>query len=128
MAQLDTSKRETCPLCGSNYEGHKGIYISDDSYEIVVDGVRIKLTRRQTQALAGLVKVYPRVARKEFLMDYIYGNEPEADEPELKIIDVFMCKIRKILEPLGYGIDTIWGVGYRLKDKDISDGPKKHAA
>lgn len=85
-----THEKETCPLCGGKYEGHKGIYISDDSREVVVDGVRVELTGRQTQILAGLVKVYPRVARKEFLMDYVYGNEPEVDEPDQKIIDVFM--------------------------------------
>lgn len=127
MMNLDLSERETCPLCGGKYEGHKGIYISDNSTEIVVDGVSIRLTRRQTQTLAALVKVYPRVASKDFLMDYVYGNEPEADEPEPKIFDVFMCRLRKILEPLGYEIETIWGVGYKLKDKDISNGSEKQA-
>jgi len=41
------------------------------------------------------------------------------DEPELKIIDVFICKLRKKLAKACDGeqyIETIWGSGYRLRD------------
>ena len=128
MAQLDFFLKEICPLCGGKYGGHKGIYVSDDYNEAVIDGVSVRLTRKESQTLAAIVKVHPRVASKEFLMDYIYGLGPEVDEPEEKIIDVFICRLRKTLKPFGYGIDTIWGIGYKLKDKDISDGPRKQAA
>lgn len=36
------------------------------------------------------------------------------DEPEIKIIDVFVCKVRKKLRPFGINIETVWGVGYRM--------------
>lgn len=41
----------------------------------------------------------------------------EADEADIKIIDVFVCKIRKKLRPLGVEISTAWGRGYRLVRK-----------
>ena len=49
-------------------------------------------------------------------LNHLYGG---IDEPELKIIDVFVCKLRKkLMEVLGGEcyIETIWGRGYTLKD------------
>jgi two-component system cell cycle response regulator CtrA len=48
-------------------------------------------------------------------MDYLYGGR---DEPELKIVDVFVCKIRKKLEPILGGADvirTVWGRGWEFE-------------
>jgi two-component system cell cycle response regulator CtrA len=55
------------------------------------------------------------------------------DEPELKIIDVFVCKLRKKLATATGGdnyIETVWGRGYVLRDPVSSDSaePAKHAA
>ena len=51
---------------------------------------------------------------KEMLLDHLYGGK---DEPELKIIDVFVCHLRKKLAQATDGkhyIETVWGRGYRL--------------
>ena len=43
------------------------------------------------------------------------------DEPDQKIIDVFICKLRKKLMQASGGrdyIDTIWGRGYALRDPE----------
>jgi two-component system cell cycle response regulator CtrA len=51
---------------------------------------------------------------KEMFMDYVYGG---MDEPEPKIIDVFICKLRKKIADACNGesyIKTIWGRGYAL--------------
>jgi two-component system cell cycle response regulator CtrA len=51
-------------------------------------------------------------------LDHLYGG---MDEPELKIIDVFICKLRKKIARLNAGIhyiETVWGRGYVLKDPD----------
>lgn len=125
MPQLDLFEKEVCPLCSGKYGGHQGVYIDDDFNEVIIDGDVVKLTRRQTQTLAGVIKVYPRAARKEFLMDYVYGNEPEIDAPDDRIIDVYICRIRKILKPFGYGIEGVWGIGYKFTDKDVSHGSEK---
>ena len=53
---------------------------------------------------------------KEMLLNHLYGGK---EQPELKIIDVFVCKLRKKLaQPSGskYYIETIWGRGYKLRD------------
>lgn len=53
---------------------------------------------------------------KEMFLNHLYGG---MDEPELKIIDVFICKLRrKISEALGDDscIETVWGRGYVLRD------------
>lgn len=39
-------------------------------------------------------------------------------EPEPKIVDVFVCKIRKKLKPFGVIIETIWGQGYSLPSRE----------
>ena len=53
---------------------------------------------------------------KEMFLNHLYGG---MDEPELKIIDVFVCKLRKKLSSATGGdnyIETVWGRGYVLRD------------
>ena len=57
---------------------------------------------------------------KEMFLNHLYGG---MDEPELKIIDVFICKLRKKLtEATGEDnhIQTVWGRGYVLKDPETA--------
>jgi len=52
---------------------------------------------------------------KEMFLNHLYGG---VDEPELKIIDVFVCKLRKKLAQATGGkhyIETVWGRGYVLR-------------
>ena len=52
-------------------------------------------------------------------LNHLYGG---MDEPELKIIDVFICKLRrKLAEALGHDsiIETVWGRGYVLRDPEM---------
>lgn len=54
----------------------------------------------------------------EVFLNHLYGG---MDEPELKIIDVFICKLRKKLSQATGGesyIETVWGRGYVLRDPD----------
>jgi hypothetical protein len=50
----------------------------------------------------------------ESLYAVIYGAKPECDQPEPKIVDVQICKLRARLKPYGFEIGTLWGEGYRL--------------
>ena len=53
---------------------------------------------------------------KEMFLNHLYGG---MDEPELKIIDVFICKLRKKLANASSGknyIETVWGRGYVLRE------------
>lgn len=55
---------------------------------------------------------------KEQLFMALYGDRPEADEPEIKIIDVLVCKLRKKLQSENIAITTIWGHGYMIDGKN----------
>ena len=55
------------------------------------------------------------VLTKEAFLNHLYGG---MDEPEMKIIDVFVCKLRKKLAQAGGGnlIGTVWGRGYMIRE------------
>lgn len=55
-------------------------------------------------------------ADKRSLYHALYGDRIDGG-PDPKIIDVFVCKIRKKLAPLGFVIETVWGRGYSLADR-----------
>lgn len=56
-------------------------------------------------------------ATKQSIMMAMYSDRIDV-EPEIKIVDVFVCKMRKKLKPFGVEIITIWGQGYALKDRE----------
>jgi two-component system, cell cycle response regulator CtrA len=55
------------------------------------------------------------VLTKEAFLNHLYGG---MDEPEMKIIDVFICKLRKKLAVAGADnlIGTVWGRGYMIRE------------
>ena len=53
------------------------------------------------------------IATKEMVMFALYSSLGK-DEAEPKIVDVFICKIRRKLKPFGIDIKTVWGKGYYL--------------
>ena len=65
---------------------------------------------------------------KEMFLNHLYGG---MDEPELKIIDVFVCKLRKKLSSATGGdnyIETVWGRGYVLRDQDEAEEELRESA
>jgi two-component system cell cycle response regulator CtrA len=53
---------------------------------------------------------------KALLHGLLYGNRLDADVAMEKIIDVFICKLRKKLKPYGIEVETIWGHGYAMHE------------
>jgi two-component system, cell cycle response regulator CtrA len=87
-----------------------------DSRTVEAKGVRVPVTAREYQILELLSLRKGATLSKDLLMDHLYGG---MDEPEAKIIDVFICKLRKKLACVCDGeqyIQTVWGSGYRLDD------------
>lgn len=71
------------------------------------------LTGRETKILQALMSRIE--VTKEALMMEVYGDRYHEDDlPEIKIVDVFVCKIRKKLRPFKIDIETRWGRGYAL--------------
>lgn len=84
-----------------------------------VDKLTINLTGKEYAILELLALRKGTTLTKEMFLNHLYGG---MDEPELKIIDVFICKLRrKLAEALGHDniIETVWGRGYVLRDPEM---------
>ena len=92
-----------------------GVQISLDSREVTVHGQPVHLTGKEYAILELLVLRKGMVLTKEAFLNHLYGG---MDEPEMKIIDVFVCKLRKKLALAGAGslIGTVWGRGYMIRE------------
>src|SRR5271168_523553 len=81
-----------------------------------VDDRPLRLTGKEYAILELLSVRKGTTITKEMFLNHLYGG---IDEPELKIIDVFICKLRKKLSDVLDGenyIETVWGRGYVLRD------------
>lgn len=92
-----------------------GLQLNLDSRDVTVDGRVVHLTGKEYAILELLVLRKGMVLTKEAFLNHLYGG---IDEPEMKIIDVFICKLRKKLAQAGAGnlIGTVWGRGYMMRD------------
>jgi two-component system cell cycle response regulator CtrA len=96
------------------------LIINLDTKTAEINGVRMQLTTKEYQMLELLALRKGMTLTKEMFLNHLYGG---TDEPEMKIIDVFMCKLRKKLANASGGknyIDTIWGRGYVLRQPTTS--------
>ena len=94
------------------------IKVNLDAKTVEVDGRRVHLTGKEYQMLELLSLRKGTTLTKEMFLNHLYGG---LDEPELKIIDVFICKLRKKLSAATEGenyIETVWGRGYVLRDPE----------
>ena len=98
------------------------VMLNLDSREVTVAGVQVHLTGKEYSILELLVLRKGMVLTKEAFLNHLYGG---MDEPEMKIIDVFICKLRKKLSQAGAPnlIGTVWGRGYMVRDPS-GDGPR----
>jgi len=99
-----------------------------DSKTVELNGARVHLTNKEYQMAELLSLRKGMTLTKEMFLNHLYGG---MDEPDLKIIDVFICKLRKKLADASNGksyIETVWGRGYVLRaptkdDAQISPEP-----
>jgi len=109
-------------------KGHSQSIIKTGDIEVNLDGKTVEvlgntvhLTGKEYQMLELLSLRKGTTLTKEMFLNHLYGG---MDEPELKIIDVFICKLRKKLsEATGSEnhIETVWGRGYVLRDPKPDD-------
>jgi two-component system cell cycle response regulator CtrA len=96
------------------------LVVNLDTRVVSVDDQPVDLTGKEYGILELLSLRKGTTITKEMFLDHLYGG---MDEPELKIIDVFVCKLRKKLAQATGGshyIETIWGRGYVLRDAAIT--------
>ena len=94
------------------------VSVNLDAKTVDVEGKSVHLTGKEYQMLELLSLRKGTTLTKEMFLNHLYGG---MDEPELKIIDVFICKLRKKLSEATGGknyIETVWGRGYVLRDPE----------
>jgi two-component system cell cycle response regulator CtrA len=92
------------------------LVVNLDTKTIEINGARVNLTGKEYQILELLSLRKGTTLTKEMFLNHLYGG---MDEPEIKIIDVFICKLRKKLASASGGkdyIETIWGRGYVMRE------------
>jgi two-component system cell cycle response regulator CtrA len=117
LANLDAIIRRT--------HGHSSATISVGNLEVdlnrhlaLVEGEPLSLTGKEFRIVEFLALRKGSVLSKTAFLGHLYGG---MDEPEPKIIDVFICKLRRKLEVAGargVSIDTVWGQGYILRETE----------
>lgn len=92
-----------------------------DSRTVDIDDRPVHLTGKEYGILELLALRKGTTLAKETFLNHLYNG---MDEPEIKIIDVFICKLRKKLEDASSGvnyIETVWGRGYVLRDPESEE-------
>jgi two-component system, cell cycle response regulator CtrA len=92
------------------------LIVNLDAKTVHINQVCVHLTGKEYRMLELLSMRKGTTLTKEMFLSQLYGG---MDEPEIKIIDVFMCKIRKKLANASNGkeyIETVWGRGYLLRE------------
>ena len=92
------------------------LIVNVDAKTVHINQVGVNLTGKEYQMLELLSLRRGTTITKEMFLGQLYGG---MDEPEIKIIDVFICKLRKKLAVASGGkdyIETVWGRGYLLRE------------
>ena len=91
-----------------------GLSLDVERREVTANGIAVALTGKEFELLQLLVLRKNLILTKDAMLNQLYGG---LDEPEVKIMDVFICKIRKKLARAGLDnvIATVWGRGYTIQ-------------
>jgi len=92
------------------------LFVNSATRRVTVDGQPVHLTDKEYGVLELLSLRKGATSTKEMFLDHLYQG---GHEPEPEIVHVFVCKLRKKLAQLSGGshyIDTVWGLGYVLRD------------
>lgn len=121
VARIQAIVRRSKGHSESTIEIDSQVTINLDSRTVNANGSPVHLTSKEYSILELLVLRKGSLLTKEMFLNHLYGG---IDEPDLKIIDVFVCKLRKKLSKSTNGvnyIETVWGRGYILKGDNDDD-------
>ncbi len=82
------------------------------SRQAAIDGESIELSKTEFDLLSLLLQNPGRAFSRAYLLDTVWGAEYVGGD---RSVDNAMLRLRKKLGPLGENVETIWGVGYRLR-------------
>lgn len=95
---------------------------------VKVGGRRLQITGNEYSILECLAAHKGQIVTKKDIFDHLFTD---GNQPELKIVDVLVCKLRKKIGQVTGGphyIDTVWGRGYRLSKSDLTFDPQESEA
>ncbi|MQY48216.1 hypothetical protein GAO09_19465 [Rhizobiales bacterium RZME27] len=108
-----------CPCCLQFVEDVRFL-VDPNTCQITNGDKTIKLSRQQFNLAKYLTDCFPRMATKEAIYDAVFMGE-NGEGPDIKIVDVIVCKIRPAMADVGLVVETVWGKGYKLVEADASE-------
>lgn len=105
----------TCAHCGQPLPAPGDVRIDPDQRIVARGELSVRLTTQQFEAFAALYAARGHALRKTTLYQRLFFYRTEREEPEPKILDVVVCRLRALLKPLGITIETVYGAGWMLK-------------
>ena len=111
--------------------GDAKLKINLTTKSVLINSFPVDLTGKELAMMLLFASTPGRVMSKEVILTQMYTDGVE-DEPEMKIIDVFVCKLRRKLTDVHPDavkfIETVWGRGYRLPEQsELSRSTEKAA-
>jgi DNA-binding response OmpR family regulator len=95
------------------YRG-RHLLVDFDAVAISVDGIAVRLTRREFELLRFLVENRNRVLSRDRLLERVWGFDRQI---ETRSVDVHVGRLRAKLGPAGKQIETVIGLGYRFTEQ-----------
>ena len=132
MPEFETNHAVPIEAIVRPFEGHPEptirtgkLAVNLDTQVVTVDDKPVHLTGKEYAILELLSLRKGITLTKDMILNHVYHR---VDEPKLKIIDVFICKLRKKLAQATGGshyIETVWGRGYMLRDPSATGATRK---
>lgn len=116
LARINSLLRRKEQLTQTNTLKIGKIVLDIDNYEIEIENQKISLPRKEFETFVYLAKNRGKIVRREQLLENVWGNDVVVTQ---RTIDVHIRKIREKLGNYADLIETIKGVGYRLREKDV---------
>lgn len=118
VARLQAITRRTRVISNANLQVGP-LRLDLAAHQVWANDAPVRLTGKEFAILDLLMSRKGAVLTKEAFIEHLYNG---MDVPEIKIIDVFICKLRKKLDQFGVGnlISTVWGRGYALNPPDVA--------
>jgi two-component system cell cycle response regulator CtrA len=110
----------TCKECGQPIPSADGVVVDGSRGVVSYAGKSVHLAADEFALFALLVRRTGRALSKETIYDHLYAHRPDCDQPDIKIVDVYVCKVRRKLAQLFAPADpeefikTHWGRGYEF--------------
>lgn len=101
-----------CPACGAEHAGIDFILVPEENTVATVHG-QARMTPQEFAFARLLIERAPAMVSKSHAYETVFLDE-SGNGPEIKILDIVICRIRKSLATIGLEVRTEWGKGWRI--------------